>query len=337
MWNFIQPLNLMRYLCVWRINRAVVRLPKYLSTELAQVLGTIIAERLPTAAARPWQKTLNPPTADPLTLNPQGASSVERLTFNTPAWPVEVVLFTYPGKLTYGPGEVILWELKLLGSALDHGFFLEVILPALEAAGQTTDPRWYRSNSLWGRFDIQAIYAARGPRWEPVVSDGRLNLRYRADPLQWADGLTWQLNPSRRLTQLTWLTPFDLGEAASEEQADAAPTTQNPESPTVQLLLEALLARMARLLPGKYTTPGDVWNLIGPEEQAALWDALAQADRAPLRRHNLKSAPKEWPGRWLGQQTFAPIPPPLLPYLELASILHLGRHTHLGCGTFVLD
>jgi hypothetical protein len=325
MWSFIQPLNLMRYLCVWRINRAVVRLPKYLSTELAQVLGTIIAERLPTAAARPWQKALNPQLTDSPTLN------LERSTFNEPAWPVEVVLFTYPGKLTYGPGELILWELKLLGSALDHGFFLEVILPALEAAGQTTDPRWYRSNSLWGRFDIQAIYAARGPRWEPVVSDGRLNLRYRADPLQWAEGLTWQFSPNRRLTQLTWLTPFDLGEAPGDDSSAPA------ESPTLQLLLEALLTRMARLLPGKYTTPGDVWNLVGPEEQAALWDALAQADRAPLRRHDLKPAPKEWPGRWLGQQTFAPIPPPLLPYLELASILHLGRHTHLGCGTFVLD
>lgn len=325
MWSFIQPLNLMRYLCVWRINRAVVRLPKYLSTELAQVLGTIIAERLPTAAARPWQKALNLQSADSPTLNLEGS------TFNGSVWPVEAVLFTYPGKLTYGPGEVILWELKLLGSALDHGFFLEVILPALEAAGQTSDPRWYRSNSLWGRFDIQAIYAARGPRWEPVVSDGRLNLRYRADPLQWADGLTWQFSSSRRLTQLTWLTPFDLGDAPGDDSSAPA------ESPTLQLLLEALLARMARLLPGKYTTPGDVWNLVGPEEQAALWDALAQADRAPLRRHNLKPAPKEWPGRWLGQQTFAPIPPPLLPYLELASILHLGRHTQVGCGTFVLD
>ncbi|MFN8459735.1 MAG: hypothetical protein U0401_34655 [Anaerolineae bacterium] len=321
MWSFIQPLNLMRYLCVWRVNRALVRLPKYLSAELASVLGTIIAERLPTAEARPWQKALNPPTADPLTLNPQGASSVERstfnaqhLTFNVPAWPVEAVLLTYPGKTSYGPGEVILWELKLLGSALDHGFFLEVILPALEAAGQTNDPRWYQSNSLWGRFDIQAIYAARGPRWEPVVSAGRLNLRYRAEPLQWADGLTWQFKPSRPLTQLTWLTPFDLSEAPGDEST----------APTLQLLIEALLARMARLLPGKYITPGDVWNLVGPEEQAALWDALAQTDRTPLRRHNLNAVPKDWPGRWLGQQTFAPIRPRCQRHLELASILHLG-------------
>jgi hypothetical protein len=328
MWNFIQPLNLMRYLCVWRINRALVRLPKYLSTELALVLGTIIAERLPTAAARPWQKALDPQLHPP----------------NDLAWPVEAVLFTYPGKTTYGPGEVILWELKLLGPTLDHGFFLEVILPALEAAGQTTDPRWYRPNSLWGRFDIQAIYAARGPRWEPVVSDGRLNLRYRAEPLQWADGLTWQFNSSRPLTRLTWLTPFDLSEAPGAERADSAPATQNrpglvapAEAPTLQLLIEALLTRMARLLPGKYTTPGDVWNLVGPEEQAALWDVLAQTDRTPLRRHDLKPAPKDWPGRWLGQQIFAPIPRPLFPYLELASILHLGRQTHLGCGTFMLD
>jgi hypothetical protein len=104
----------------------------------------------------------------------------------------------------------------------------------------------------------------------------------------------------------------------------------------MQQLLEALLARIARLLPGKYTAPGDVWNILGPDEQAALWDAIAQADQSPRRRFQLEPAPKGWPGRWLGQQVFAPISSLLLPYLELAAILHLGHQTHLGCGTFAL-
>jgi hypothetical protein len=104
----------------------------------------------------------------------------------------------------------------------------------------------------------------------------------------------------------------------------------------MQHLLEALLARMARLLPGKYTTPGDVWNRLEPSDQANLWEAIAQADSAPRRRFELEPAPKDGPGRWQGRQIFAPIPPLLLPYLELAAILHIGHQTHLGCGTFSL-
>ncbi len=314
MWTFLQPINLLRYLCVWRVNRAVVRLPKYLPTELSQVLGQIITDHLPTAQTKPWQKALA-----------AGAANLSAL-----AWPIEAVLLTYPGKSHYGPGEPILWELKLLGPQAEHSFFLEVILPAMEAAGQTSDSRWYQANSLWGRFDIDAIYVAHGPRWEPLVSGGRLNARYRATPLQWADGLDFSAPPPRTYRQLTWLTPFDLTEQAPTASSATA------AAPTMQQLLDALLARMARLLPGKYTTPGDVWNMLNPDEQTSLWQAIAQTDAAPRRRSELEPAPKDGPGRWLGRQVFAPIPPLLLPYLELAAVLHLGGQTHLGCGTFTL-
>jgi hypothetical protein len=42
----------------------------------------------------------------------------------------------------------------------------------MEAAATTSDERWRQSRTLWGRFDVQAIYVARGVRWEPVVADG---------------------------------------------------------------------------------------------------------------------------------------------------------------------
>lgn len=327
MWSFIEPINLIRYLCVWRVNRALVRLPAYLPGELASVLGTIIAERLPTKHAKPWQNALAQST------------SASR-------WPVETVLFAYPGKQYYGPGEPVLWELKLLGSHTDHNFFLEVILPAMEAASHTTDPRWYQTNTLWGRFDIQAIYVARGSQWEPLVSDGRLDTRCRVEPMQWAEGLSFTppADVTRSHKTLSWLTPVDLRPpptpfgslAPPPVQAEAEQADPEVPVPTLQLLLETLLVRIAQLTPGKYTTPGDVWQRLSPDEQAALWDAVIQADQINLRQVKPEVAPSGWPTGWLGQQTFAAMPAALLPYLELGSILHLGRQTHLGCGTFLI-
>ncbi len=330
MWDFISPVNLIRYLLVWRVNSSLVQLPRCLPTALSQVVGTMIANRLPTQRARAWRKALGE----------QGDS-----------WPIEAVLFTYPGKRTYGPGETILWELKLLGDSADHGLFLELILPALEEAASTTDPQWHHSNSLWGRFDIQAVYAARGARWEPVVSEGRLDLSYRASPTQWAEGLTFGLDLNRHFRRLTWITPVDFGwpilefgllDAGSNPKSkicsERSESIQNPKSeePTFQDVLNALMDRMALFLPGKKRTAQDVWARLSSDEQTAISLALQQAKPVTSPPQALEPAPKEWPGRWIGTQTFTIIPAHLLPYLELASILHIGKWTHFGCGTFML-
>jgi hypothetical protein len=164
--------------------------------------------------------------------------------------------------------------------------------------------------------------------------------------MQWAEGLSFTPPPTvtRSHKTLTWLTPVDLrppptpfgslNTPSVEVEADQA----DPEVPvpTLQFLLEALLVRVAQLTPGKYTTPGDVWQRLSPDEQAALWDAVIKADHINLRQVKPAVAPPGWPGGWLGEQTFAAMPASLLPYLELGSILHLGRQTHLGCGTFVI-
>lgn len=330
MWSFLNSINVLRYLCVWRVNRALVRMPAYFAGELSQTLGAIIAERLPTTEARTWDKALNPPPPIPGMLPHQPTPD--------PAWPVESTLFVYPGKRMVGPGELILWELKLMGPRADHSFFLEVVLPAMEAAGNTKDPRWYKSNGVWGRFDVHAVYTARGTQWEPVVSDGRLDTGYRPLPTQWAEGLTFAAADDRIYRQLTWFTPVDLRDAAAgktpQKAADDAST--DPPIPTLPSMLDALLRRLARLLPGKYTTPGDVWNLMSPDEQASLWEAVAQADHAKLRHAVAGSLAKGQPPGWLGEQQFTAIHPLLYPYLDLASILHIGRQTHLGYGTFGL-
>lgn len=311
MWPFIQPISLIRYLIVWRVNTSLLWVPDELVTDFSRVLGGIIAERLPTRQARAWHKALAP-------WDEAGDSGVPDT-----AWPIESVLFVYPGKRSYGEGELIPWELKLLGESADHGQFLEVILPAMEEAATTTDSRWQNRGDLWGQFDIHAVYAARGHRWELVVEDGKLDLDYRPAPAQWAEDLTFESRTDRVMDRLTWVTPFDLPHSAGK-------------APSLHTLLEALIVRMSELLPGKHNTPDDVWDALNEEERSTFEEALELATRIPVQHHKIEPAPKDYAGRWTGEQQFQFIPNPVLPYLELASILHVGKQTHFGCGTFVI-
>ncbi len=320
MYPFTNQISLIRYLIVWRVNGQLVWLPACLAAEISQVLGTIIANRLPTSQAAPWRKAL--------ALWEEARGTGKKPPLPELRWPIEAVLLVYPGKRTCGQGEVILWELKLLGESADHGLFLEVILPAMEEAATTTDSRWRRPNSLWGRFDLQALYAARGNRWEPFVEGGKLNLACSVTPGQWADRPASQ-EAERLFERLIWLTPFDLSPPDDRR-------VKSPPPPTLKEILEGLIQRMALFLPGKHRTADDVWASLDGEERTALQAAVEDAGRIPVRQHRLGPAPKGWPGGWQGSQHFPFIPPSLLPYLELASILHVGRQTHLGYGTFVL-
>ncbi len=335
MWPFIKPIKLIRYLLVWRVNSSLVRVPRCLSAELSLVLGTMIANRLPTREARSWRKALTP-WDEVGGLSLVGEKKPTRLP--EASWPMEAVLFAYPGKRTYGQGELILWELKLLGESADHGLFLEALLPAMEEAGSVSEPQWQRQNVLWGRFDIHAVYVARGPQWEPIVRDGRLDLNYRATPVQWAEGLPFDQRSGRVFDRLTWLTPFDL--VGAEDRTDRRRGRKRippDQAPTLQCILQSLIARMSQLLPGKHHTPEDVWSVLSEEEQTSFQAVMEQASLIPIGRQSLKPAPKRGPGRWIGTQTFPSIPHPLIPYLELASVLHIGKQTHFGCGTFVIS
>ena len=332
MWPFITPLNLIRYLIVWRVNDSMVMLPRCLPAALSPVLGALIADRLPTRDAQPWRKALAA-WDDESIANTQRVIGVERLP--KAAWPIESVLFAPLGKTAYGEGELVMWELKLLGAQADHALFLELILPAMEEAAVTSDARWKQTHSIWGRFDIQSIFVARGAVWEPIVSDGRLNLDYRATPTQWAEGLTLgqeaQPKPRRKLV---WVTPVDLERwsAQARERSGVGKAVR----PTTRALLDALLARVGQLLPGKQHSPETALALLSEEEQASLWRGLSSLGLYD-RYHKADPIPRGWPGRWVGSQTFLdPFPPALLPFLELASILHVGEQTHFGCGTFVL-
>lgn len=366
----ISQVNLIRYLIVWQAAAPFVQLPRHFAADISRTLAVLIAESLPTQQARPWRKTAEawgalPPEGDAeadaqarpkATRAGQRAASAASLrpapdvapAAGWPAWPIEAVIWPYPGKRAYGQGEPILWELKLLGDAADHGLFLEVILPAMEAAATTTDERWRRPRTLWGRFDIQSIFVSRGPRWEQIVRDRRLDLDYRVTPAQWAEGLAWDAPAKQRRRRLAWLTPFDLRvvepEAAAPPEPDAAaaglPAPRRPRpaartpAPTLREILDALMARAAPLMLGKRAAADQAWALLTPEERATVW---AACDEGRLTKVELHRSDAGAPGRWLGEQTFAKISPTLWPYLELAATLHVGRHTHFGCGAFKLQ
>ncbi|MCX7683250.1 MAG: CRISPR system precrRNA processing endoribonuclease RAMP protein Cas6 [Anaerolineae bacterium] len=312
MLSFINQITLIRYLIVWKVNGSLVKVPSCLSAELSQNLGTIIANRLPTQEARAWRKALGitQEKRDPLLLPAPAPSS---------PWPIEVVLLPYPVKRIYGQGELIMWELKLLGIHADHNLFLELLLPAMEEASTLahTPPK-----TLWGRFDIHNIYVAKGEKWEPLVTEGKLDLNYRPTPTQWIDGLSFLPKSGRAMHRIHWITPFEL---------------DDQQEPTLHSVLNALVARLVLFVPGKRPTVDDVWTWLPDEERTTLRTVLDDARECTPTRSALKAAPKGWPGRRIGSQLYTTIPHHMVPYLQLASILHVGKHTHFGCGTFKLE
>lgn len=324
MWPFLPSLRLIRYLLVWKVNSRLIRVPRHLSPELSMSLGMIAARRLPTRQARSWHKALSP------AMEKVAKGPLKPEVCLQAGWPLEAALLVYPGKLAYGQGELLLWELKLFGDSADHGFFLEVVLPAMEEAGFTADLPWQNRHSLWGHFDVHAVYVARGGQWEPLVQAGKLDLRYQAGTGQWAEGLEWGYSLPRSMRRLTWLTPFDLEGVSGK--------ATSPQTSPLLAILEALVRRVGALVPGPHRTPGgDLWDLWPPEEQAYLQQAMEQAARTPMRAQSLSSVPSRWPGRWQGAHVFPAIPDLLIPYLQLAAVLHVGGQTHFGCGTFALS
>ena len=326
---------LIRYLIVWRVNHSLIRLPAWLPLELSYVLGKMISQRLPTNQARAWRKALEPWQESRFFDLERQRNKHDKVEVPHVAWPIESTLFAYPGKRTHGYGELVMWELKLIGNSANHQNFLELILPAIEELSMTTDSRWRRSNKIWGRFDIHSIYVARGLQWEPLTVDGRLDLQVNVTPFQWADGLHFDMLPSRRYHRMNWITSFDLtprDHAGLKNQRSSFTT-----DPTLSDVIMALIARLDAIMPNKSASYRGGWDLLDEEEKRNVQEALLQVRPVFSRDRTLRKIPHFWPGRWIGSQRFSAIPDTLIPYLNLASILHIGQHTHFGCGTFALS
>lgn len=320
MLNYIDSINLIRYVIVWRVNSSLVFLPKYLSLEISNILGEIIAKRLPTKDAIRWKKALG------ILDNEERKSDWEKTKkSHQTSWPIDAIILNYPEKRTYGRDELIIWELKLFGESADHELFLEIILPAMEEAGYTSDSRWKRSNHIWGHFDIHSVYVAKGNNLEPLVTNGILNLQYRANPNQWFEGLDFGAGLEHKFeqpTHLKWIMPFDLKEFYYNESKGKKKKKGKNEIPNLKIILEAFEHRIKSLIPG-------ISDLIVAQE------ALEQSDNTSIIHKNILKS-KDWSGFLTGTQLFSGIPSVCIPYLELASIIHIGNQTHFGCGTYAL-
>lgn len=112
MFTLFNQISLIRYLIVWRVNSSVVFLPRYLSIDLSRVLGSIFTERLPSSEKTVWEKALKlDKAACPIASNNKNAQTAPSV---KSTWPIDAVLFTYPGKRTYGRDELIFWSYNYL-------------------------------------------------------------------------------------------------------------------------------------------------------------------------------------------------------------------------------
>lgn len=338
MLSFLNQISLIRYLIVWKVNSSLAFIPRYLSVDISKVIGSIIAQRLPTSERGVWKKAI-----DPLVNPPNRNSKNHKINLNAitdSGWPIHSAIFTYPSKRAYGKDEFIFWELKLFGEHTDHGLFLEVILPAMEEASYTSDPQWNQRNRLWGHFDIHRVCAARGNQWEPVVLDGKLDLRYRANPFQWQEQLRLKPKSLYRFTRLNWMSPFDLSEIIPYLNKFNVNIHDHPlyfnNAPTLSLILMNFIFRVHQLLRGRSKIHEQIGDFLTEDDRKILVDAFQSIIKIPIKKNNIKSTPPTMPGKWMGTQQFQGIPRAIIPYFELASILHIGKFSHFGCGTFVL-
>ena len=328
-------IDLVRYLCVWRVNRSQGCISAYPAVQISRVLGTIISEHLGTKEARHWHKALkrwkNFCTRDQKEVKYYDLPSVS----NAP-WPVEVSIVAHTSKKIYGLGEPLIWELKLFGECARHSFFLESILPAMEKAGYTSISEFNRRNSLWGHFDITDVYCAHGHTWEPVVQNGQLDTTYEPSPSQWIEGLS-EKKRNHIYNRLIWATPFDLNNVSKAYQEQSQNAVSLRQGLNMEYLLNAFVNRCMKLGAMSGGRAADLTDILSQEVVGVLDEAMSQSKQLPHPNSALTAAPAHMPGSWTGYQVFGPIPSIIIPFLKIASILHLGNYTHFGCGTFYLE
>lgn len=327
------PINLVRYLIVWRVNSSVVKLPYCFVTDLSFKMVRTIADRLPTREAQTWKKCRTR-WEESIEQNKAASRSNKILVPDSP-WPIQSSLIVYPNKQIYSQGEKIVWELKLFDVDADHAWFLEVMLPAMEEAGMRRDDMLKRKHPLWGNFDVEAVYAAKGRSWQPIVKDGKLNLRTRVSPIQWLHSTDYVLDPEYVFHHLTWIKPFDFDLPGYRKKIKSK--KKDDWVPSMELIMKLLLERLNDFSGGTHKSAAEIWDVIDDNDRETLQEILQQAKDIQVINKRLKRAPRRWPGVSIGRQSFSTIPHMLVPFLELASILHIGRDTHFGNGTFQIS
>ncbi|MBF0235437.1 MAG: hypothetical protein HQK65_20735 [Desulfamplus sp.] len=337
-------IDLIRYLFVLEVNTSLVWLPKWPAMDLSVLLGETIADRLPIVEARAWKKAMSAwrlACTDAQQRN--GRSQISRKScrsriIHPGPWPIDAVIFWYPAKRSYGKGERILFELKLLGSAADHALFIEVILPAMEQISVTPPYGGQQyTNSLWGHFDIRSVYSANGHSWKPLVKNGALDLRRKINSTQWYSDLKFQACSYSSRNNITWLSPFLIRGFAGVVAEDDNNSGKKKSlcEPQLSLILESVAARICSILLGRHATVEDFFNSLDHDERLSWKLAMDESFKTRISISNIRKSSDLVYELATGSQTFArPVPDVLIPYLQLGSILHIGEYTHFGCGTY---
>ena len=306
----------------------MVRLPIAFPAVLSKTLGNVIADRLSTKDARRWRKTIDIERQQLFNASATGASHYTN-DYPESYWPIHSIILSHTLKRNYGLNENIFWELKLIGDDADHGFFIETILPAMEQLScEVSKDRLSRMN-VWGHFDIQNVWIANGNSWESLITDGNLNLRYHPHPLQWNSHFSEQTYHRGMLEQkkLVFLTPFEF-----EHQNLGHINDQFV--PGMSQILESLIRRW--IYYTSYRIQKDIWDLVPSSILVEVKQALETACNMRIDSYQITPALNDEPGSWKGELTYNKIPFFLLPYLDMAAILHVGNKTHYGCGTFTM-
>jgi len=320
---FMHSIKLFRYLIAWRINAPMIRLPIDFSASISKILGYAIADSLSTRDARLWHKHLD---ANKLQLFQRPA--IEDPYPETP-WPVNAVIIPYTNKRNYCQGEVIYWELKLIGDSADHGFFLEAIIPAMEKLGYIEQNIPQSRMSIWGHYDILSVWVANGNQWEPLINDSQLNLRYHPKPLQWNSHLTeeYYTKEMSKKNRLIWLRPFEFEVQNLSQMHDKF-------IPEMQTIIESVVRRWSYFESSIIRK--EIWDLVPSHLLIEVKKAWEIACNMRISSYNLTPALRNEPGLWSGELTYDNIPVFLMPYLDMAAVFHVGKKTHYGCGTFAL-
>lgn len=321
------PIKILRYLIVWQVNTSVVRLPENFSAELSFVLASLLVKRLSGQEAKKWKKSL----AQPVTTGPRAHFLGQKHVLPPSYWPLDAVILPHTSKKSYGFGEYIVWELKLFAQAADHVFFLTQLLPAMEEAGYTADGSLRFGNNLWGCFDIHTVNVAEGDRWHPIVSQGQVDLRYKPTTSQWTEDLVRTEKDRPQFSRLKWLAPSYCSALIPSE----TPEVEEPP-PSLSDILGGLVWRIGHLTLRRGQSFDQLLADIDPEHRTSLLQIMDEVSTIPMHSSPSQAVWRTIPGGWTGKQQCESIPPQVIDYLQLASILHIGAFTHYGCGTFML-
>lgn len=325
-YQIIQPIDCetiktLRYFIALRINSNYVRIRKDFSTDALYVIGSIIAENLPTRHARRWKKNIS-----------DFSSKIKKEGYLVNSiWPIESSLVSYLTKVIYTEGDIIFFELKLFGEDADHNYFLEVILPAIEDAGYKKDRIWFKDYSLWGNYDLMHIYIADGFDWVSLAEDGEINLKYSPTPWQWINTETqerFKKIANKNYSRIQWINGFGLGLDKDINQ---------DQYRSLYYIINAVFERLNNLLEISNRNSLSIWDFLNFEQTNQLKEALDNSKSIIHGRHDLSVVSGKTPGRWIGSQCFLQqISKIFIPYLNLASILHIGENINYGTGTFIL-